>query len=357
MAKHEKPIDFFKERFTYDPETGTFSSKGFGLGCVSKSTRRGTQLIVDRVNYTAGRVAWAFVHGAYPERDLVYIDGDKTNTAISNIMLSIRSDSPTGEIPIADLKKVLNYDSNTGKFTWITRVGKAKPGEVAGTKIKDGHLQLMVWGRTYKCSRLAWAFYYGEWPTHNTYHLDGNNGNDSIANLAIQERIVDAGNISLKRLKDLLSYDPETGIFRWVKRTSNRVNIGDIAGEIDDHGHRGIRIDSYRYRAHRLAWLWVYGRLPADDLQIDHINGERDDNRIVNLREVTGSINQQNRRGASKNSTTGVLGVHPTKNGYRVRLKVNGKELVCGYFRKDQFEEAKAFALEMKRKHHPGCTI
>lgn len=351
-----QPLEFFKDRFTYDPETGNFTSKGFGYGSVSKNKITGTKLIVDRVNHSAGRVAWGMVYGAYPERDLTYIDGDKCNTAIANLMLSVKKNY--GKVAsITDLKSVLNYDRDSGVFTWKTRVGKAKPGDTAGTVIKDNHLQVTVWGKPYKCSRLAWAFEYNQWPKRKLYHLNGRNGDDRIDNLAMQEPLVSPGNITIERLKDLLHYDPDTGEFTWVKRTSNRINLGDVAGQIDDHGHREIRIDSCKYRAHRLAWLWEYGRLPKSDLQIDHINGVRDDNRIINLREVTGSINQQNRRSASKNNTTGALGVHKAKNGYRVRLNVDGKEKICGYFSFDQFEEAKAFALEMKRKYHEGCTI
>jgi hypothetical protein len=66
----------------------------------------------------------------------------------------------------------------------------------------------------------------------------------------------------------VLNYNPETGIFTWKERISIRIMVGWVAGEIDSHGHRRIGIEGTRYAAHRLAWLYVHGKWPDDE--IDH---------------------------------------------------------------------------------------
>src|SRR3990167_3120706 len=107
--------------------------------------------------------------------------------------------------------------------------------------------------------------------------------------------------ISQQRLKELLSYNPNTGEFtRLVATGIHGCNkAGVVVGCLSDHPTQGyilIRVnnDGILYRAHRLAWLYVYGFWPPAD--IDHINGNRSDNRIVNLRSVTRSQNLQNMR-------------------------------------------------------------
>jgi hypothetical protein len=112
--------------------------------------------------------------------------------------------------------------------------------------------------------------------------------------------------ITAERLRELLDYDPETGFFRWAVRVSSRVCAGDLAGATDTHGYRQIKIDGRLYRSHRLAWLHFYGKWP--ELDIDHVNGLRDDNRILNLREATKSQNSRNSR-RPKNNSSGFKGV------------------------------------------------
>lgn len=137
--------------------------------------------------------------------------------------------------------------------------------------------------------------------------------------------------ITQQRLREVLDYDPETGEFRWLVATGRRVNVGDLAGT-DSYGRRFIRIDKRRYRAHRLAWLYVHGRWPANE--IDHINGVADDNRIANLREATRSQNCENRRKPKRNSTSGFLGVwtHKATGKLRAQIVHNGKNYHLGLF-------------------------
>ena len=113
--------------------------------------------------------------------------------------------------------------------------------------------------------------------------------------------------VTVERLKEVLSYNPETGEFRWSPVPRKGVRSGQPAGNIttDGNGLR-IRIDRIAYKAHRLAWLYVHGRWPS--IQIDHINGNPYDNRLVNLREATPSQNQGNQR-KRVDSTSGRKGV------------------------------------------------
>jgi hypothetical protein len=90
-------------------------------------------------------------------------------------------------------------------------------------------------------------------------------------------------------LKRVLTYEADTGLFRWLVPTNRQVVNGAVAGRKTTTGYWNICINKKRYMAHRLAWLYVYGRWPAD--QIDHINRNRIDNRIANLREATNSQN------------------------------------------------------------------
>ena len=102
-----------------------------------------------------------------------------------------------------------------------------------------------------------------------------------------------AGDIlSAERLRAVLSYDPETGVFTRTVRLANRHQIGDRADFIitagNQRGYYRVSLDSERHLAHRLAWLYVYGKWP--ELTIDHINRNPSDNRIQNLRDVTACV-------------------------------------------------------------------
>lgn len=139
-----------------------------------------------------------------------------------------------------------------------------------------------------------------------------------------------------KEVKELLNYNPDTGVFTWLKPSSNlsRVKIGSIAGSVDaSRGYRKIRVKCKRYAAHRLAWFYVHGEWPD---VIDHINGERDDNRMINLRDVSQFINTQN---MSRNKS-GCAGVtkNPKDNYWYARLNTGGVNQFLGCFKR--YEDA-----------------
>lgn len=125
--------------------------------------------------------------------------------------------------------------------------------------------------------------------------------------------------ITQARLKELLNYDPETGIFTRLTYGKGNFYIGSVAGGRTKNRYIAINLDKKIYLAHRLAHLYMTGKLPKD--QIDHINNIRDDNRWCNLREATRAENMTN-RGPNKNSKTNVKGVSICKNGYLVMFCV-----------------------------------
>lgn len=136
--------------------------------------------------------------------------------------------------------------------------------------------------------------------------------------------------ITQERLKSLLTYDPDTGAFRWRIDCGSRAKTGLLAGARNGAGYFHIQIDGKKHKAHRLAWLYVYGTLPDE---IDHINRIKDDNRIVNLRDVTHAQNGQNQN-RPRNNTSGHIGVdfHKRSQKWRARIKVDGKLRDIGYF-------------------------
>jgi hypothetical protein len=152
-----------------------------------------------------------------------------------------------------------------------------------------------------------------------------------------------------EELRELLDYDPETGLFTWKVQTGSRALVGDVAGGLNSESYRQIMIKGVYYKAHRLAWYYHYGVEPRE--QIDHINGVRGDNRISNLREAT---HQENRRNSSKRSdnTSGYKGVYwsTASQKFRAECRVNGKKHSLGYH--DTAEEAHEAYAAFTKEHH-----
>ena len=135
-------------------------------------------------------------------------------------------------------------------------------------------------------------------------------------------------------LKSILSYDPDTGVFIRLVSFGYRAKAGDIAGSPDKNGYLRICISGKSYKAHRLAWLYMTGEWPKD--QIDHIDMEQSNNRFSNLREANYSQNQSNRP-VRKNSKSGYKGVYFLKNKkdrpWMAQIKVMGKDIYLGMFK------------------------
>lgn len=139
-----------------------------------------------------------------------------------------------------------------------------------------------------------------------------------------------ARSLTAERLREVLDYNPDTGIFVWKIRTADRVKIGTEAGGVDEKGYVRIRVDGGRYRAHRLAWLYVKGVWPSMD--IDHEDNNRANNRWFNLREATEGQNRANSR-INRNSKTGIKGVREYgRDRWIAGIRVNGKSQHLGIF-------------------------
>jgi HNH endonuclease len=163
-----------------------------------------------------------------------------------------------------------------------------------------------------------------------------------------------AADLTAARLRELLSYDPATGLFtRLVSGRGRGAIAGSVAGGKSLCGYIRIGVSGRFYMAHRLAWLYTHGVWPAGD--IDHINGEKADNRLSNLRDVSTSVNMQNQRSAQPRNASGFLGVTRHGNRFEASIKINGVNLYLGSYGSP--EEAHASYLKEKRRIHPGCTI
>lgn len=139
-----------------------------------------------------------------------------------------------------------------------------------------------------------------------------------------------AANLDLECVRSLLTYDPKTGIFKWRQRASNRP-AGSVAGSKGANGYVYIAVKKRLVLAHRLAWFYVHGQWP--DEQVDHINGSRSDNSLGNLRLASQSQNTCN--GAlRKTNTSGYRGVSWSKDKKKwvARIVKDRKQHVLGYF-------------------------
>lgn len=155
------------------------------------------------------------------------------------------------------------------------------------------------------------------------------------------------------RLRELLHYEPLTGVFTALIKRSN-TKVGVPLGSVSN-GYLLIRLDYVLYKAHRLAWLYMTGEWPEH--QLDHINGVRSDNRFANLRSVTNAMNCQNQRGPRSNNRSGFLGVcwHMRARKWVAQIQVDGAHHYLGLF--ETQELAHAAYLEAKRGMHLFGTI
>ncbi len=150
--------------------------------------------------------------------------------------------------------------------------------------------------------------------------------------------------LTQQQLKEVLLYDPETGLFKWAKNR-HRVNKGDIAGSLA-YGYVSIKLYGEKYMAHRLAFLYITGKWPKEE--VDHINCTRNDNRWINLREATRFENMRNVEMKFTNKT-GFKGVSKSNNKWLARIRVLGKFIHLGVFNTP--EEANEAYIHAANKH------
>lgn len=148
-------------------------------------------------------------------------------------------------------------------------------------------------------------------------------------------------------LRDQVAYDPQTGVFTRL-RANRSVKVGDVMGSKLRDGYLIASVGGKRHLLHRLAWLHYFGEWPSGDL--DHINRDKADNRISNLRAADRSQNSWNRGYSNAGNKHGVAGVNAHKKGFRATIKVRGKQIVSKTYR--SVAEAAAARASLVTQHY-----
>jgi phosphatidylserine decarboxylase len=159
--------------------------------------------------------------------------------------------------------------------------------------------------------------------------------------------------LTAARLREVFHYEPLTGVF--TRRIAGGTRT-DCIGEVASRAKRYecLHVDGVQYRLHRLVFLYMTGQWPT--MVVDHINGDKRDNKWSNLRDVPQSHNVQNQmRATCSNRSCGALGVNKNGHRYYAAIGVGGRRIKLGSF--SSVEEAHAAYVEAKRKYHQGCTI
>lgn len=162
--------------------------------------------------------------------------------------------------------------------------------------------------------------------------------------------------LTAERLREVLDYDPDTGIFTWKMRIGSAVagkEAGCVVRYSDRLSYKQLQVDGRLDTAHRLAWLYVYGEWPSE--LIDHKDGDGLNNRIDNLRLANKAQNSIN-RGPQANNTSGYKGVtwYARRKKWMVRLKVSGRPIFLGYF-DDKEDAAKAYRAAAEKHFGEYC--
>lgn len=158
--------------------------------------------------------------------------------------------------------------------------------------------------------------------------------------------------LTAQRLRELLYYDPETGSWTWRLKVHGTTKPGDLAG-CAARNYWVIGINRRIYLAHRLAWLYMTGVWPR--LHVDHIDGDGQNNRWSNLRDVDRCINLQNRRAADTDSRSGKLGVHKGSASWIAEIGFFGQRHYIGTY--ETSEDAHAAYLAAKRELHVTAPL
>ena len=208
-------------------------------------------------------------------------------------------------------------------------------------------------GKAISKGAAIWAITTGEMPISRVRHVNGDGKDFRWANLYVK------GAMEVKPTQELLremfAYDPETGEF--LRRKNSGKGKQGFSGTVGANGYLYTCVGSKSHLIHRLIWMYVLGDFPRGT--IDHINGDRTDNKWSNLRDVDRATNSQNERKARPTNKLGVMGVHRRadtgKFAAAITDPVQAKTVNLGSF--DTAEEAHAAYVQAKRKLHPGCTI
>ena len=170
----------------------------------------------------------------------------------------------------------------------------------------------------------------------------------------VNQRIGTKKELTQKRVKELLSYDPETGVFIWNICRNRLAPVGGIAGADTSNGYRRIVIGGREYLAHRVAWFYMEGYWPEHE--IDHINRVKNDNRWKNLRHVSRQCNLRNQKLSyvNKSGVTGLCHCGRSKK-WHVAIGVGGKSVWLGDYKSKH--KAAMVRWEAEKKYNfPNCN-
>lgn len=198
--------DDLKKVVSYDPQSGDFRWEFSPRSDIPAGAKAGhlcpktgyVFLRINKVLYRAGRLAWLYVYGEWPERDLEYANGNRADNRISNLRImrdhpkrKVPKKAKDGKAPILSVEYVrerLIYDIETGEFRWRDPAGKhghIPAGSVAGALDKDGYRRISLYDYPFKAARLAFLYVTGSWPLWEVDHINNNPSDDRWFNLRL----------------------------------------------------------------------------------------------------------------------------------------------------------------------------
>lgn len=260
-----------------------------------------------------------------------------------------------GTLSLTRAKEIYEYNGATGIFVRkAINHAKDKIGEIAGTRAKN-RIVIGIDGVQYDAGKLAIFMHTGEAP-YKVYYKDGDRFNVKLSNLIYLARKPDvraSEPVPVNILRSLFRIDYETGAL--VRNISTyRARNGARAGHILNNGYLAVSVIGTRALVHRVVWAIHFGEWPSGD--IDHIDNDKTNNRISNLRIATRSENGMNTR-LRRDNSTGVKSVVYNKRNmnYRARLVKEHKAIEVGSFATIQDAE-KAVKLARKKIHGDFCN-
>ena len=234
------------------------------------------------------------------------------------------------------LKTLINYDPVTGI---ITRIQPTTTQQSVGDVIATSNISFYT--KNYSTTRIIYLYMMGEYPSKDVILLDPTRTQTFAWDNLFLIGSYDTIPLTCDILRKFVNYDPITGLLTWRLRATRAAQIGNtigtVVGILPDKGYIVITLFGVTYQAHRLAWLHYYGQFP--DKQLDHIDHDRTNNSITNLRETSLHTNMKNKSLYTTN-TTGYSGVTPHGDSWLARIGVNGTKVLLGTFR--TFDEAVA---------------
>lgn len=261
---------------------------------------------------------------------------------------------------IQALRERFRYsEEHKGIVYAIDHYGK-KAGEPAGKKYKCGTIVIQCPDKKRRAeSQVVWALHYGHFPDFKVVHRNGDPSDNRVGNLIRGSAKLGRGQLrpDASRLNELFIYREDGELIRRSARSAHAKQHA-IVGTNHHSGYVHARVDGIHYAVHQIVWVLHNGDVP-DGLEIDHINGQRNDNRIENLRLVTRSENLQNTR-TPNHSSTGIKGVSFDKGSckYRAHISTDGKTEFLGSFTllEDAFSVRAEAELQL-HSHRRRCGV